>query len=122
MPKRVSAPVPVLIGPTSTAPVAILNRKKSPVVKSPAQNDLPFGSRFNANQESSPGASYVCTTFPAPSNRLILVLFATSKPPDPSPGGSNRTAYETPPIFAKSANCAPAPETSNRIMRPPSDV
>src|SRR5439155_24391441 len=48
---------PVGIGPSSTAPDAMLNRKNSPVMKSPLQKDEPLGSRFNVNQPSLFGVS-----------------------------------------------------------------
>src|SRR5438876_7721462 len=47
----------VAIGPSSTAPDAMLNLKNSPVRKSPLQNDEPSGSRFSVNQPSSFGVS-----------------------------------------------------------------
>src|SRR5215831_9104329 len=46
-----------LRGPTSIAPVAMLNRNRSPVAEAIAQNDVPLGSSANANQVFSPATT-----------------------------------------------------------------
>src|SRR5437867_4488743 len=83
----------------------------------PDQNDVPSGSRFNANHQSSvicdfPPAGrsvtpaitpYVLTTLFESSISLMSLKSATSAPSLPSPTPSNRNAYaELPDKFAYS--------------------